>query len=241
MQDDPLALQPARERQQLLHDARAAVGAGLHRGGDLLQILGGRTATQQGGRHQDGGQNVVQIMGDPAGQPADALHALGLKKLIPKGSLLRGIHERDHRSLELAVPQHRAGAVIDRERGAVLPPETLAGHTARRPAPKGLVDGTLIDRVGLPVDSGMVEQAVHVLAERLLGGVAEHACGGPVDERATPLEVHPVNPLAGRLEQQAHELGQLLTLALGATTLADVDDHGSQRDRVSPLVRDRKE
>ena len=63
---------PAREGQQLPHQARGAVGVLL----DLHDVLEGRIGRlvrveQEVGRHHDGGQHVVEVVRDAAGELAD--------------------------------------------------------------------------------------------------------------------------------------------------------------------------
>ena len=62
----------ARERQQLPHQARGPVGVLL----DLHDVLEGRIGRlvrveQEVGRHHDGGQHVVEVVRDAAGELAD--------------------------------------------------------------------------------------------------------------------------------------------------------------------------
>ncbi len=87
---------PAREREQLAHQPRRAVGVLL----DLHDVLEGRigrpmVGEQQIGIADDRGQHVVEIVGDAAGELADRLHLLALREVLLQRALLGGV-EREH-------------------------------------------------------------------------------------------------------------------------------------------------
>ncbi len=112
------------ELQGLLHDRRDAEGAPLPfpvmaEGDDLLdQLLAplgrlederqgfpGRAAflgVEEGqlGVDRDGGQDVVEIVGDASGQGPQGLHLLGLAHLFLKGDLLGDVPLRDEDARE---------------------------------------------------------------------------------------------------------------------------------------------
>ena len=86
---------PARERQQLPHQARRPVGVlpDLH---DVLERRVGRPVVdeQQVGIADDRGQHVVEVVRDAAGELADRLHLLPLREILLQ-RLLLGHVERD--------------------------------------------------------------------------------------------------------------------------------------------------
>ena len=86
----------AREGQQMPHQARRPVGIllDLH---DVLERRVGRLVgiEQEIGRHHDGGQHIVEIVGDAAGELADQLHFLRLRDLGFELALRRGLERVD--------------------------------------------------------------------------------------------------------------------------------------------------
>ena len=101
---------PAREGQQLPHQARGAVGVLL----DLHDVLEGRIGRlvrveQEIGRHHDGGQHIVEVVRDAAGELADRLHLLLLRELVLQRALLGGLERIDDRgfAVALALPRWR--------------------------------------------------------------------------------------------------------------------------------------
>ena len=86
----------AREGQQMPHQARRPVGIllDLH---DVLERRVGRLVgiEQEIGRHHDGGQHIVEIVGDAAGELADQLHFLRLRDLGLELALRRGLERVD--------------------------------------------------------------------------------------------------------------------------------------------------
>jgi hypothetical protein len=94
----------AREREQLPHQASRTVGVllDLH---DVLERRIGRPVRvqQEVGRHHDGAEQVVEVVRDVAGQPADRFHLLLLSELILERALLRGLERVDDRRLLVAL------------------------------------------------------------------------------------------------------------------------------------------
>ena len=58
---------------------------------------------QEVGRHHDGAEQVVEVVRDVAGQPADRLHLLLLRELVLERALLRGFERVDDRRLLVAL------------------------------------------------------------------------------------------------------------------------------------------
>ncbi len=94
----------AREGEQLPHQARRPVGILL----DLHDVLERRVARlvsveQEVGRHHDGGEHVVEVVGDAAGELADHLHLLGLVELALQHPLVGGLDGVDDGRLGIAL------------------------------------------------------------------------------------------------------------------------------------------
>ena len=86
----------AREREQMPHQARRPVGIllDLH---DVLERRIGRPVRveQKVGRHHDGGEHIVEVVRDAAGELADQLHLLLLRDFILKLALRGGLERID--------------------------------------------------------------------------------------------------------------------------------------------------
>ena len=115
----------ARERQQLPHQARRPVGVllDLH---DVLERRIGRPVRveQEVGRHHDGAEQIVEVVRDVAGEPADRLHLLLLGDLVLERALLRGLERVDDRRLLIAL-------LLVLDRGDEEAGEALAGAVER--------------------------------------------------------------------------------------------------------------
>ena len=142
----------AAEGEQLRGEADGAVGS-------LVDLLGGaeqRVARPQARRQQlgealDDRQQVVEVVGDAAGQPADGFHLLGVAQLVLEVALRRDVGDD-------AGDLHRAAAGADAYLGAVAHPADRAVGTddavllARRMARLQPGDGPFKDRAVLGVD-----------------------------------------------------------------------------------------
>ncbi len=120
---------PAREREQLPHQPRRAIGvlADLH---DVLERRVGRPVVDQQkvGIADDRGQHVVEVVRDAAGELADRLHLLALREILLQRALLGGV-ERDDvgaRAVAAAAPRPRRRRSAPRARPGPRP--------SRRPA-----------------------------------------------------------------------------------------------------------
>ena len=99
----------SRERQQLARKAFAAIGGRMDRV-DRLQVLGiGEPAAQQLRVAADDHQQIVEVVGDAAGQLAERLHLLRLGELLLRalerclrlpslGDVARDLHEAGERA-----------------------------------------------------------------------------------------------------------------------------------------------
>ena len=79
---DALAVDASRERQHLLHEVGAPFGAFMHRRQQLARLVGRDLVFQQLGGHQDRGQDVIEVVRNPAGEGADAFHPLRAQELL---------------------------------------------------------------------------------------------------------------------------------------------------------------
>ena len=114
---------PPRERQQLPHQARRPVGVllDLH---DVLERRIGRLVRveQEIGRHHDGGQHVVEVVRDAAGELADRLHAGALVDLVLQRALAGGFERVDDGGFRIAL------VVLDRGDVEARPAVVAAGQ-----------------------------------------------------------------------------------------------------------------
>ena len=140
----------ARERQQLPHQRRRAgrVLLDLH---DVLERRIGRLVRvqQEVVRHHDGGQHVVEIVRDAAGELADHVHLLRLVDLVLQRAPLGGLQHVDDGGLGLAfvlldrgdeeLPPSLLGAVEHRldRRDIALPLRRLVDGRDQRGCDRG--------------------------------------------------------------------------------------------------------
>ena len=102
---------------------------------------------QEVGRHHDGAEQIVEVVRDVAGEPADRLHLLLLVDLVLQRALLRGLERVDDRGLLFALPllldrgdeEAREALARARERGVdrrdlALPVRRLADRGFERAA-----------------------------------------------------------------------------------------------------------
>ena len=101
------------------HQARGPVGVlldlhdvGERRIGRLVRV------EQKIGRHHDGGEHIVEIVRDAAGQLADELHLLLLRDLVFQLALRRGLERIDDGRFLVAL--------LFLDRGDIEAPEPLA-------------------------------------------------------------------------------------------------------------------
>ena len=83
---------------------------------------------QEIGRHHDGGEHVVEIVRDAAGELADRLHLLRLRELRLQLALLGGLDRVDDRRLAVAL------LLLDRRRRRTAPSARPRPRARRRPA-----------------------------------------------------------------------------------------------------------
>jgi len=81
LEGDALALRPAGERQDLADHVCPPLGARVEGVEDAPASGVADLPSQESDGHEDGGEHVVEIVGDAAGQGPDALHALRAEEL----------------------------------------------------------------------------------------------------------------------------------------------------------------
>src|SRR5262245_55903160 len=70
-----------REREQLSHDFGAALGRVANRDEVVAQRVACAAVERQLREADDDGEDVVEVVGDPASQPSDGVHLLRLNEL----------------------------------------------------------------------------------------------------------------------------------------------------------------
>ena len=172
----------------------------------------------------DDGQEVVEVVGDAAGELPDRLHLLRLTNLSLELLPLADVSERDDRPDQLPVfgADRRAG-VLDREARAIPPPKDFVLPPLHLALAKCGVDGTLRLRVGRAVAPRVVEQRVHRPADEFLGWPSEQGGGRRVDERGEALRILAENSLARRRQDQLVLMAEPLQRLLRLPALRDVE------------------
>jgi hypothetical protein len=116
----------AAEQEQLAGEAGGAFGGVFdveqafgERGGALLSRHGFHAAEQEFTLAEDDGEEIVEVVGNAAGQPPDGLHLLGVAKLCFELLLLAAVGEGQHGAAERAVLHDGIAEVLGAERFAV--------------------------------------------------------------------------------------------------------------------------
>ena len=110
---------PAREGEQLPHQAGGPVGAALDVHDVAIGGIGRPVRLQQQiGEADDGGQHVVEVVRDAAGELAHGLHLVALRKFQLQRLLLGGVDGIEDGAV--------AAALADAERADVDAPHQLA-------------------------------------------------------------------------------------------------------------------
>ena len=214
----------ARERQKLPHQSGGAVGVLL----DLHDVLEGRIGRlvrvqQEVGRHHDGGEHVVEIVGDAAGELADQFHLLLLVDAVLQRALRRGLERVDDRRLAIAV------AILDAEHEEIGPALALPGERGFDRRDLALAFGRLTDggfeRGAVALGDHGEDRAV-VALERAFEGRRKAriaACDAPM----------PVDGGDGhrRVLEEAHEAHFRGALRVAAVVLGAVEHQGARGAR----------
>ncbi len=83
LHEHPLARHAATEHQELADDAGAPLRTGLDHRQQIQVVTVRHSMLQQARHHQNGRQDIVEVVRHPAGQRSDRLHALGPEKTAP--------------------------------------------------------------------------------------------------------------------------------------------------------------
>ena len=141
----------AAEREELTDERRRPVG----RAADLLDVVTARVdrggvREQQLGAAEDGGEQVVEVVGDSARELADRLHLLGESELVLQALSLRNVAQVHQQILRLAIGvlHDRRVHVHPQRSAAGLTPAHLqvqcAGLTPEEPLPLGELAGDVV-------------------------------------------------------------------------------------------------
>src|SRR5207248_10333544 len=138
----------------------------------------------------DDREQVVEVVGYAARQPADGFELLRLAELLFQSAALGDVAEDEHRPDLLAALADRRRGVLDREGGAVLAPELLVVP------PAGGVGGQGVADVAVAAGVGPLGQGGQVLPEQLARLVTQQPQPGRVDEGDPALKVDAADALA---------------------------------------------
>ena len=221
-------------------DALDQLGGAMHRAPHLAQVLLGRMRLADVHRDErevaaNRRQQVVEIVGDAAGERAHRLHLLRLPQLrlepVPRLFGLPPLGDVD------------AGADVAGEPAM----RVEAGHGVRR-HPAELAVGALqaivhlerslrLERGLMPRQHHQALVGVDALGPAVAGGRVQGAAGefqpAPVEEVAAP--IRPARPHQHRrgIGERAEALLALAQRRLGALAVGDVDHHAAQRGRTA--------
>ena len=214
-----IVLAAAGERQQLRGQLGGAAGAlfdGVHRPEKRMVVVD--VGFQPRGVAQDATQDVVEIVGDAAGQQADGFHFLRLDEPLLQQLALGDIaHVFDHPG-QFAVPvEEREGMQFQPAPLAIVADQRhdvhLGSALAQRPNGRADAAGFLASVIGL----------VTLLAGQgqLVGVPSVH---GLVDLQDVQVAVQDADPVLDAVENRRQESLALLQLALGLLAPQRVGD-----------------
>ncbi len=200
------------EREQLLGQGRGPV----RRAVDLIHVLapgviGRQIGEEQVGVSADGGEDVVEVVGDAAGEPADRLHLLRLDDLLLETAPLGGVAVVVDNGGDDRVVEEVGEDALEVAPGAVLVPHARrhidaaagVGHRFREPS-HHRVAVLRVDKVK-GIEPYKFVQLVAENAGRSRAAVKDGAVGpeqrdgipAMLDERAKPLLVGAQRRLGG--------------------------------------------
>ncbi len=171
-------------------------------------------------------------------RPAESLPRAAIFSVCRSSSSTRrppfgDVDEGDDAPDQLALLRHRMGPVLDRERPAVLAEHHLVVDVRAPVVPECLIDAARLQRVGITVGAGVVHEIVHLLAQELVHAVESQQLGARrIGERAPPLEVDSVYPLARGIQEETHELVGLAQRLFRLALLRDV--RPEDEDQIGP-------
>ena len=224
---------PGRDRLHQVALVEHAERAGLGReqlldgGGDHGLRLFGREAGLEHVGHlvEQVGLVVAPLQVGHVGRELDVRRA----QLVLHPAPLADVGKGEHGALVDPTVEDRVAGVLDREGGAVRPPEELALEARADAFCRGPEDRAFLLREGAAVGARMVRQPVQVAADQVRRLDAEQARRCAIDEGAMTTRVNAADPLARRLEDQAHRVGDVrMTL--------EKDHVGRRRSRVAAVA-----
>ena len=239
----------ARERQQLTHELSGALGGC----GDLLEALAERAVafdveTSELDVPGDPGEDVVEVVGDAAGQPAEHLHLLRVQQLLLEQPFVGDVTQRGEQG-RLTFPIEALHAGFDVSQ-AVLPAhaklgDLVGGKWVTKRAVHQRLDRAPEDGGGGGV--GELNQAVSVDDDQAVRVGRDDAKAGlgrlEVRRQAMTLDrvAHRTDQhVAGRLGLHQVILGPVLDRAdreLGVVQTGQHDDRGVRRGAVDRAKR----
>ena len=156
---------PAGKGEQPAHQGGGPIGGGA----DAVQLaahlgLAAQPEGEQLGRPHDGGEQVVELVGDAARQPADRLHLLGVQQLLLEALALAHVGHQPQRADVVAL------LVVQRVGGDQGPDRTAAAVAKAQRVDVG-------EPLPVPLDHA-VGLGPHLLVHELAGRVAQHALDG---------------------------------------------------------------
>lgn len=196
----------AAEGQELVGQSVGPLG----RVADLLKLIPrqapfGVLGQQQVAVALDDRQLIVEIVGDPAGQPADGLHLLRLAELLLLLADLRDILSGGE-VVFLPAELEVVGRDVDGEDAPVL-----AAVTRLKAEDPLLLE--LAPVVGPDLRGEVRVDVVHRHGEQLLAGISQRPTGGVIDVHEAPIGAHPEcgvrRAVDGELRQPQRPLGPL--------------------------------
>ena len=212
---------------------------------EVLALLGGELGVERQLGHADDAVHrradlVAHVGQELALGPAGGLGGLLGPHQLPLHLLPLGdVREVDDGPLDLPVAAAEGvRGVFGREGRPVPPPEDLVIHPAPLPGPEGPVDRAVFRGVGRAVGTGVVDQRVDVLAEHVVGPVAEHLRGRPVDEGAAASRVDRRRCPRRTIRAEPGPLLRLPQGGLGPPLGVDVGVDPDPLPDPAPLVQD---
>ena len=233
----------AAEGEQLSRQRGRSVRALL----DQLDVGAARMLTADALEHElraagDHGQEVVEVVGDASGEPADRLHLLRLELGLELRPGLRGLHtlgdvpERDDGPGDPPALPERRGHVVDGHGRTVVVQEHLGLQIAGLAVRAGAVDRRRLEWCQGAVRRPGEENILDGPADELAARPAEDPRPRGVHERDDARRVHPADSVDGRVEDQ-------LRVGLGRLVGAPGHDHrhagGQHEARVDERPRPR--
>ena len=191
-----------------------------------------------GGQHDvagDAGQDVVEVVGDAAGELADRLHLLGLAQLLLERAPLRHVLRDGLEAVDRASgAPHRAARESHQDFFPVPAPPCDLHAFDHVCALEAREDPLALVRVRVDVDGEVDGQQL------LLGLVAEHPHERGVYGEEPPVDAGPVDRVGGVLHQSAVALLRAAQRDFRPAPLGDVGPDADHAGHPSIHVADRR-